>query len=111
VGLRLSRVQRELISRGTILVIAAMIAWLATGVLRFMFGLEKSLLESGVDDKLIFARCLIVVAIFLYLVAAGLAALCFLPMDPRRTDVGKTMTWANRAEDFLGWVTRFVMER
>ena len=109
--MRLSRVQRELISRGTILIIAAVITWLATDLLRLMVSAEKGLLDSGGEDNWILARLMIPVAVFLYLSAAGLTALCICPMDPRRTDLGKTMTWATRAEDFLGWVTRFVMER
>jgi hypothetical protein len=80
---------KEIISRATMIVVAAALAWAATSMMRFLIRVEP----DDVDGYLF--RIIVPIAVVMYILAFTFGCFVFASRDPRRAQLGRVMTWSD----------------
>jgi hypothetical protein len=80
---------KEIISRATMIVVAAALAWAATAMIRFLIRVEDD------DQNLYLTRIIVPIAAVMYILAFTFGCFVFASRDPRRAQVGRVMAWSD----------------
>ena len=93
---------KEIIGRTTMALVAIALGWAATWLVIFVIKSSSSDVTYGLP---LFA----LLALVLYIVALTLACFVFASRDPRKADVGRVMTWADKISEGLSHLLTVVI--
>jgi hypothetical protein len=103
--------QRELISRGTMAVVAIGLATASTRLLLYFINAEKWMANNSAYDDLAMIRLLIPIIIVLYILAAVFGCFVFSAWDKRSSNIGRVMSIGDKVSGALTWTARIFFWR